>query len=219
MIHRMLSPLALLPLLAACGKEPEVQEFPPGLTMLEDLAVECPGGGTPEKIEVKSGEGDDFDWSHGCGYVHASIEDVYLALLDSEVAVDQRSVDVWDRTDGVQPEYENSFALWNTVNDIITIEYETTWRYGALASADDASLEKVGGRYQMTIEPSPSVISLMEGSVQAQVVEDDVTKLMIIDHLSALRGGTDITDPKVRDLFEDVVAHVHGEAIPSHRDE
>lgn len=218
MIHRMSLPLPALLLLVACGGNKDPISFPPGLEMLESLEVQCPGGSDyPEQIATASGEADEYHWSHGCGYVHAPIEDVYLALLDSEVAVDQRSVDDWVRTDGVEPDYENSFELWNTVNDLITIEYDTTWRFGPTGYADDESMNKLGGRYQMT-QP-PAVITLMEGSVQAEVVEDGITKVKIIDHLDALRGGVDITEPKVTDLYDDIVAHVNGRTLDSHRDE
>lgn len=206
--------LLALPLAVACGGKAEPQAFPPGLTPLDDLAVAC--SGSVGELNTTSGEAEDHDWSHGCGTLEASLEDVYLALQDTEVAVDQRSVDEWTREDGVEPEYEVSFAFQNTVNDIITVEFETTWRAGALEADDKEGLSELGARYQMTV--APQVITTMEGSVYASDNGDGTVEIQIIDHVDALRGGTDITILKVEDLFEDIQAHVAGRPIPSHRE-
>jgi hypothetical protein len=207
--------LLALPLLLACGGKAEPQAFPPGVEPLEDLQVAC--SGTVGELSTANGEGEEFDWTHGCGTLEASLEDVYLAMQDTEVAVDQRSVDEWTREDGVEPEYDVSFALQNTVNDIITVEFETTWRADALPADDKNGLSELGGRYQMTV--APQVITLMEGSVYAFDNGDGTVEVQIIEHVDALRGGTDITELKVSDYFEDLQAHIAGQPIPSHRDE
>lgn len=207
--------LLLLPLALACGGKAETQAFPAGLEPLEDLETRC--SGTVGELSTASGEAEDFDWTHGCGTLEATLEDVYLALQDTEVVVDQRSVDEWSREDGVEPEYDVSFALQNTVNDIITVEFETTWRAGALTADDKEGLSELGARYQMTV--APSVITLMEGSLYAADNGDGTVEVQIIDHVDALRGGTDITELKVSDLFADIEAHVAGQPLSSHRDE
>lgn len=217
MTHALASRLALpfvLTAAGACGSKAEPQAFPPGLEPLEELETRCTG--SVGELTTASGEAETFDWSHGCGTVEAALEDVYLALQDTEVAVDQRSVDSWTREDGVEPEYDVSFALQNTVNDIITVEFETTWRAGALEADDKAGLSELGVRYQMTV--APQVITLMEGSVYAFDNGDGTVEIQFIDHVDALRGGTDITILKVQDLFEDVQAHLAGQPIPSHRE-
>lgn len=216
-IARSLRPLSLsLPfLLPACSGDAQPQGFPPGLEPLEPLEVSCSGG--VGELATRSGEAEDFDWTHGCGTLEATLDEVYAAMQDTEVAVDQRSVDVWTREDGVEPEHDVSFALQNTVYDIITVEFETTWRGGALSGDDKAGLTELGARYQMTV--APEVITLIEGSVFATDNGDGTVEIQIIDHLDALRGGTDITELKVKDYFADVQAHVAGEPIPSHRDE
>jgi hypothetical protein len=214
--HIALGLLALASSIGCAGRATE-QAFPPGLEPLEDLRVSCPdsGGASPETIEIKNGESEEYDWTHGCGIVAAPIADVLEALRDTEVAVDQRSVDEWVRENGGEPEYDYSFTLQNTVHDIITVDFETSWRLGFLSDEKD-EMTAVGARYQMTI--APPVIDLMEGSVEAVALDDDLTELRIIDRVDALRGGTDITELKVRDLYEDVLAHVNGQSIPSHRD-
>lgn len=207
-------PLLALPLTIACGGKAETQSFPAGIEPLEALQTTCSGG--VGALSTVSGEADAFDWSHGCGTVEASLEEVYLAVQDTEVAVDQRSVDEWTREDGVEPEYDVSFVLQNTVNDIITVEFETTWRAGALEADDKEGLSEIGVRHQMTV--APQVITLMEGSIYASDNGDGTVEIQFIEHVDALRGGTDITILKVEDIFEDVQAHIAGEAIPSHRD-
>jgi len=211
--HRL--SLSLPCLLLACAGDAESQGFPPGLEPLEPLEVSCSGG--VGELSIRSGEAEDFDWTHGCGTLEATLDDVYAAMQDTEVAVDQRSVDVWTREDDIEPEHDVSFALQNTVYDIITVEFETTWRGGALSGDDKTGLTELGARYQMTV--APEVITLIEGSVFATDNGNGTVELQIIDHLDALRGGTDITELKVKDYFADVQAHIAGQPIPSHRDE
>ena len=207
----MLRHLIPIILLAGCSQGTPAY-FPPGLEMLEEPTVDCPASG----LAIASGSEDEYDWTHGCGVVEAEVQDVFLALQDTKVAVDQRSVVEWERTDDVEPDYEVSFALWNTVEDIITIEFETTWRYGLLEQEEGVDLPtEAAARYQMTVEPS--VISVMRGSVRAVDQGDGTTHLEIIDHVKALQGGTDITSLKVQDLYADVVAYTRGEPIPDHR--
>ncbi len=206
----MLRRLTPIPLLVGCGAGTPAY-FPPGLEMLEEVTVDCPSSG----LSVASGEKDEYAWTHGCGVVAAPVEDVYAALQDTKVAVDQRSVVEWERTDDVEPDYDASFALWNVVEDIITVEFETTWRFGLLEQDEDLELPtEAAARYQMTVEPS--VISLMRGSVRAVDQGDGTTHVEIIDHVKAMQGGTDITSLKVQDLYDDVVAHTNGEPIPDH---
>ena len=215
MKHALPPMLLLLPALLACSDKAESLCFPAGLEPLEPLEASC--SGVVGEISTVNGEGEAFDWTHGCGTIEATLDEVYAAMQDTEVAVDQRSVDDWTREDGVEPEYEVSFALQNTVNDIITVEFETTWRGGALSADDKAGLSELGARYQMTV--APEVIHLIEGSVYAADNGDGTVEIQIIDHLDALRGGTDITELKVTDYFADIQAHVAGDPIPSHRDE
>ena len=202
-------------MLLCCAPTSEPQTFPAGLQPLEELEVECPSI-TAASPELASGEAEDFAWTHGCWVFDATLDDVYLALQDTEVAVDQRSVDEWSREDNVEPEYEVSFALQNTVYDIITVEFETTWRAGRLSETDKDTPTTIGARYQMT--EAPNVITLLEGSVYAAALSSGGVEVQIIDHLDALQGGTDITSLKVQDLFADIEAHIEGRPIPSHRD-
>ncbi|MEC8425721.1 MAG: hypothetical protein VX000_18180 [Myxococcota bacterium] len=206
--------LVLLPLAFGCTDKTEKQAFPAGLEPLGALEARC--SGAVGEVTTVNGQSETFDWTHGCGTLETTLEDVYLALQDTVVAVDQRSVDEWTREDGVEPEYDVSFALQNTVYDIITVEFETTWRAGALVADDKDGMSEIGARYQMTA--APQVITLIEGSVYAANNGDGTVEVQINDHLDALRGGTDITELKVSDLFADIDAHTRGDPIPSHRE-
>ena len=201
--------------LSGCGKL-EALDFQPGLDPLEPAAVDCPSGPSAGFVS-ESGEDDDLAWTNGCGVVEGALEDVYAALQDTKVAVDQRGVDVWERTDDVEPEYEASFALWNTVYDLIEVEFETTWRLGPLAADDANVITEYGVRYQMTV--APPVINTMEGSVHAVDRGDGTVELRIVDRLDALQGGTDITGPKAADLYNDVRVVLEGGVPPDYADE
>jgi len=187
--------------------------FPPGLDPLEEEnSAEFPVGSAedpyPETLDLVSGIGYGYHFGHARGYVHAPIQAVRAALLEPEVVVNRRKVDRWRVTDFVEPDYEQSYQIRGEVDDLISIWYHLTFRFGT--GEDGAFL----ARWQKT--DGTTVIKINEGSVIAREVEEDVTSLEIIQHLEALRDSEENIRSYLPDLFASVVAHAHGQALPTY---
>lgn len=192
-------------------------EFPPGLEPLEENTAEPPpaveGNPYPETFNVVQGNTDDTDWLHGRGYIHASVQQVWGAMKDPEVCVDRRKVDSWTVELNVEPDYEVSWRTRNTVNDIITVEFDVTWRQG-LVEGTPEDPEVVGGAYQKTW--GSTVIDYMAGSVVLRKVDESTTLFEFIHRLQALMSGAESVASQGPDLYASVLARVHGEPLPTY---
>ena len=106
-----------------------------------------------------------------------------------------------------------SLLVHNTVHDVITIEYDRAWLHelqeGELDAPDLALvvMEKVDGT---------NIIKLMAGSFLIRQVEPGVTELEMIMHLDAPRVDEQTAVSYLQDVHTDVVATVHGKALPAY---
>jgi hypothetical protein len=106
----------------------------------------------------------------------------------------------------VEPEYEVSFRVHTLVRDVVTVEYDLTWRHG---TPDDG----VGAvRWQKT--EGSSLIERLEASVVIREEEEDLTSVEIVERLQAPGEDIDRVVSFLNDLFASVVARVHGEPLP-----
>ena len=84
----ILSALVFTGLAAGCGGD-EATAFPPGLQPFEAVTVPLPAATAsdphPEVFVTRFGEGADYEWAQGRGYIHAPLARVYEALRDPEV--------------------------------------------------------------------------------------------------------------------------------------
>ncbi|MGI5865120.1 MAG: hypothetical protein ACOX6T_24120 [Myxococcales bacterium] len=167
----------------------------------------------PERLELVTGSGRGFKWINARGYVHAPIAAVWQALQDPEVVIDRRKVASWKVQKGVIPGAEASFRINNTVRDIITVEFETTWRLGVARGTRDAP-EAVAAVYRKT--GGTHVIRRMEGSIIARKVSDSVTEIELVEHLDALMRATESGASYNRDVFASIVARAKGAPVPTY---
>jgi len=188
--------------------------FPPGLAPLGAIDTPWPGadGEYPEELTTTQGSTDDYDWVHARGYVHAPLPEVYSAMRVPEVGVDRREVDEWSVTWDVEEGYDHSYAILNVVHQIATIQFTTTWRHGVVeGTEEDAVLTAT--RWQKT--DGSDVIYVMEGSMVATRVDDEVTSLELIEHLSSLQSDHGTIQAYLRDFHADLLAVVHDEPLQS----
>lgn len=192
--------------LAGCFGE-EKTEFPPGLEPLEENTAEAPTSNDepyPEVLSMRRGR-DDYDWVHARAYVHAPISRTWEALRDIDVCVDDGRVDDWSVTWDVEEGYDYSYRIHNVAEDIVTVEFDITWRHGAAEGTRDDP-EVVGIRYQKT--DGTEFIEILRGSIVLTSVEDDVTELDMVEHLQAAAGGTPEIEAYFQDVFDDTLAFV-----------
>jgi hypothetical protein len=204
-------PAALALALIGCA-DPKVP-FPPGLEPLEDNRAAFPKGDFPETLSVVVGESEaegGYSWCHGKGYVRRPIAGVYDALTTPRVNADRRKIDDFTVTWDVEPEYEHSYVLHNVVEDVITVEYDVTWRHGSLDD-EEGALSEIGTRWQKT--EGSTVIELLRGSAYTWAVDDQTTAVELILHQRSLVDDAPLVQGYLEDFFADIVAHAHGDEL------
>ncbi|MBN2800891.1 MAG: hypothetical protein JXX28_17270 [Deltaproteobacteria bacterium] len=182
--------------------------FPEGLEPLEENLAAWPPVGMDGLAWATGTEGG-YDWAHGRGWVDAPIDEVYAALLLPPVDVDRRKVDAWELTDEPGP-YAHAYLLHNTVHDVITVEFDVSWRHGAGKGSEERPAA-VASRFQKT-DGSP-VISLLEGSILITEEGPALTSVELVEHLASLSSDTGTIQDYLGDLYADVLATVRGEPL------
>jgi len=210
------SSLALVALLGGCDSN-EATVFPSGLEPLEECTASAPeptdGELFPEKVNFTSGTKEEFSWVHGRGFVHAPLAKTWAAMREPEVCVNRREVDEWTVEHDVETGYDFSYRIHNVVHDIITVEFDVTWRQGAVSGTVEEP-EVVGTRFQKTF--GTTYIDLMAGSIVARAKDAETTEIELIEHLKATGKGPETPLNTMRDYFDSVVALVHGKPLPTY---
>jgi hypothetical protein len=189
--------------------------FAAGLDPLENDTADwpAPAGNDPhpETIQFAVGSADSYDWAHARAYVHGSITDTWKALKDPDACVDRHNVTSWTVTQNVEPQYTVSFRIHNVVEDIVTVEFENTWRQGATEGTVEEPITVVG-RFKKTW--GSNYIDLMEGSIVLHAIDDNTTSMELEEHIDAMGQGSSTAVTTLRGVFDSVVAEVHGQPLP-----
>lgn len=164
----------------------------------------------PETVRTVAGNGDDWDWAHGAGYLHATLAEVWAALANPRVS--RIHGPRWEVTGDVEPEYPLSFAIrYTDGNDFITVHWTIAYRGGALSGTLEAPVE-LGFRYQRV--HGTDYVAVQDGSLVASDAGDGVTAVQLVCHLDAYGQGPVNVRGTVTDWFEGLRAAVHGEPVP-----
>ena len=161
---------------------------------MEDNLAARPGVG---ELRVASGK-DRPSWGHGRARYAAPSGEVWLALKDPTVLVNDWSTDRQVVEKNTDANYEFSFRAHYTVEDILTVEWEEDYRYGTIAGSPEAP-ELALIRFQMVY--GTEFIELLEGSYQVLAIDERTTEVQMIQHVQALSGGHE----DIVDSFE----HIH----------
>lgn len=181
--------LAVLALSTGTGCFDDIAtRFPEGLEPLEPN--EAPRQDDPKPtLEMVDGESDTYMWLHGRGYVFAPSGEVWKAAKDSGVMVHVCATDEQTVEEDVEEGYEYSFGVHYTVETIVTVEWDESWRFGTVEGSY-AAPELAIVRYQKTF--GSDAIALLEGSVQLHTTDDPgVTEVQFVEHLDAFGGTVD----------------------------
>ena len=206
--------LALTLAFAGCGGD-DSTNFAPGLQPLETSTAARPtatsGQQCPETANFVSGDAGAYAFAHARGCIHGTLAQVYEAMRDPDVTVDRRRVSTWTVTRNVETEYPVSFRVHHVVNDIITIEFDQTWRLGPIDGTVDEP-RVVAGRYQKTF--GSTYIEVLAGSMVARPLDTGVVEVELVRHLKGTGVGAEEAEQYLRDCFQSLVARVHGMPLP-----
>lgn len=211
--------LALLSAVA-CGKPTErdaldaVEPLEPNLAP----AVEPVGDETyPEGVlSMVCGEEQgepSYHWCHARGYVHAPIADVFETTRNVDVNVDRREVDSWVQRWDEDADTDYSYFVDVELFNVIAVEY--TLKYGhnvQQGTLDDPELTWC----LFDLTQASSVLEILRGSIVLRKIDEDVTEYEYIEHLKAPLRDTEQVENTMRDIYADVLAHVHGEPLPDY---
>jgi hypothetical protein len=208
---RSLGALALLVLAGCFGNEETV--FPPGLEPLEANALELPADFEATQFTMAV-DGPRHDTIYARGYFDAPLAEVWAVFRDPVVGTDQRSADEWTSEPLEDPEYEFSNVVHSVAHDVITVEWSTTWRHGAVEGSLDAP-ELVAIRWQKT--DGSTILRVIEGSIVLRPAnEGTMTEIDFVYHADALGAGIDQYLLYVEDTLGDARALLNGEPAPTY---
>ena len=199
-----------------CGGN-DASLFPPGL-MPFNVSTLAPPAATsttlyPEAFTTNHGTNGDTVWVHGMAYVNAPLSSVIAAVLTPSVVVDRRNVQTWTVQQNDEPTYEYSYLIHNTSHDILTVEFDLSWRLAVVAGTDAAPQTFVAV-YQKTY--GTTFITTLAGSLVATAVTDGVTLLDMVRELNATEDDPSSVEQYLRDLTASITATVHGQPLPTY---
>lgn len=211
----------ILSLLLACSPEAPLLPERTDLVPLEEenRAPSVPAVGddeTPEAITVDSGfDLGGFRWrSHMRGWIHADVQDVWLALREPGVMADRRLLDSWEVTDAqFRPDVDDSyeFACEMAVSGR-TFEFGAIWLHTVEAGDVDAP-ELVVATWE--ILDGPPFLPNLKGSLELEQIEPGLTEIRGIYHQGAASPGPGKMDQYWEDLYAELLATLAGEPLPS----
>jgi hypothetical protein len=201
----------------ACGNE--ATPAPAGVAALEVNPASEPAGTAtdphPEALELLTGQGEGYEWVHAKGFVKRPIDEVWAAFQDPEVVVDRRKVARWTVARDVDSSIDVSFVVGNTVEDVVDVFFEITWRQSAVEGTS-AEPERVAMRFDKTF--GTVFIETLRGSIELTPVDDGTTRVSMIEHLQAAQGGIDNAVTFLRDLHGSVAARAAARPLPTYPD-
>jgi hypothetical protein len=204
-----MSPRWLVVLACAGCQHDVVSPFPPGLEPLEDNPVPEQTAPYTETLATASATGSNSEVEvYGRGYVLADPATVWAATKTPQAVVATCTTDAQSFTVGNQPQYEFSFLVSYTVNDVLTVQWDDQWRYGTIDATPFFGMikhQKVDGS---------SFITLSEGTIQVTDTGAGATEIAIVEHLEAIAGSSDDVIKSTQHVFASIVALSHGGTIP-----
>ncbi len=210
--------MILWSVLLGCSKPiDEVIPAPPLLSPLEseNLAPEVPAEGDdlhPEGMTSVSGQFDDgIFWAHAKANIAVDAGAVWTCFQDTDTVVDRREVDEWSAERDVEPQFDFSMTIHQTVDDVLTVEYDSLWLHEA-REGTTAAPEEVVLTWQKS--DGTTFVQLLSGSAVLTVAEAEVTRIELIAWLDAAARDDETLLSYLTDLTDSVTACAHGEALP-----
>lgn len=195
-------------------QEDVVTQFPDGLTPIEANTATPPAATPtdefPEVRSVLTGTDDAGSWLHCYAYVHAPIALVWTAFKDPAVVTDRRNITSYTTALDVEAEYDVSYRVRLHIEDVVTIEFDLTWRESAVEGTVDAPTRVVVA-YQKTW--GSSFVRRMAGTIELLQITPDVTQISWVQRLDATRTGPADMLSWNADQYANVLHSVRGEPL------
>lgn len=195
----------------------EVTEFPEGLEPLGESTVTGPGTESdpfPEEYELLLVNDGRVSEIHGRGYIHAPIAEVWDAFQEPAVGADRRTDSGWSSETIEDEAYDASYLVHHTVVDIVTVEWGVTWRHGLIEGTYEAP-ELVAIRWRKT--EGSTLINRIDGSILLRPVDDgQYTEIELVYQAAATGSGPDTYLRYMQDIYDDALATVNGEELPTY---
>lgn len=202
--------------LSACGSDVSTS-FPPGLDPVETSTAPAPAATAtdpfPDTLSTLKGDSGSSHWAHGTGYIHAPIARVYEAMLDPDVVTNRRRVAEWSTTPNSEPQYPHSFRVRNTVRDIITLQFDMSYRAGTAEGSETAPTVVVSINQKTW---GSSLVGGINGSVVARAVNANTTRVELVNRLDSSHVSSTDAEQYLNDFFQSVRARVQGQPLPSY---
>jgi hypothetical protein len=199
--------LVLASLVVAACQDNVSTPFPPGLEPFEDNRIEPrPDGPFVEGLRIESSN-TDYIRVYARGFVTVPIDAMWTAAKAPTPNLSTCSTDQQDVTENDEPQYEYSFVIHYTVNNILTVEWDDQWRFGRVTP-------ELGMIKHQKIQGS-DFITLSEGSIQVLATSDPgVSELSFVEHLDAVQATAGDVVQGVQHNYDALVAVAHGQPIP-----
>ncbi len=148
---------------------------------------------------------------HSRAYVHADLETTFAAVRHPLAGADRRPAVTFTWEDDVEPDYPFSHRSHLVIPDIVTVEFELTWRSDYVQRDPETDAPTMAAtRWQKTW--GTTAISLLEGSIVCRRVSDDVTELQIQYHLNAVGSGFETIEDYLTGYYDSILLLAHGTA-------
>lgn len=198
---------AVLLVLAAGCQDNIATPFPPGLEPLEDNKIAAmPSGPFTEGLRIESSD-TDYIRVYARGFVTVPMATMWAAAKAPGPNLSTCSTTEQMVTENTEPQYEYSFVIHYIVRDILTVEWDDQWRFGAIT--DDLDMIK-----HQKVQGS-DLITLSEGTIQVLSTGDPgVSELSFVEHLDAVSATAADVVQGVQHNYDALVAVAHGAAIP-----
>lgn len=200
--------------LAAC-QHAETTVFPPGLAPLEPDPAPPPAATStneyPESLDLEQGSDATSNYVHATGYVDAPIETVWAAMKNPAVVVDRHNINSYAVDWNVETGYDVSFRTDYVVDDIVTVDFDLTWREGVYGGTE-SNPTVVSVVYQKTY--GSSFVSYMAGSIELTAVSENVTELQFAQRMNATETSSSNIAAWTSEMFASILATVHGQPLP-----
>ncbi|MCC6877324.1 MAG: hypothetical protein IT378_23665 [Sandaracinaceae bacterium] len=186
---------ALEPNLASPPAPQDGNPYPEELVLVDSMAIDAPR--TPAV--------------HARGYVQAPVSAVWAALQIPDVNADRRALTSYTTMPVEPTSYDAEYVIHAVVVNVITIEYEQTWRHARLLGTEQAPAH-VAMSWQKTW--GSSALSDLRGWIELREVAPGVTEIAMIEYLNAVTQSHPTIRSFFHDLFREVVIVAHGGTVP-----